>query len=633
MRLLRAFALLLLVAVLTPLALQSGVVSAQNEQRTVTILETSDIHGNLMAWDYYTNKPAEWGMTKVASLIKQERAIDPNVLLVDSGDTIQGSPLTYYYNVIDKNAAHPMAAVFNTLKYDAAALGNHEFNYGLDVLNRYASQAQYPVMSANTRKSDGSEAFKPYVIKDVNGVKVGLLALTTPAVPTWEKPANIAGLQFADPVEIAKQYVPQIRAEGANIVVVIQHIGWEKQPADATKPEAWLTDHNTWRDTGSLPGENVSIKLAQEVPGIDAILTGHSHLNVPKALINNVLLTEPSYWGRNLSKVTITVEKNGDSWNVVNKDSTTLSVTNVAEDQEIKALVQPYHDQTLSYISQPVGTASAEFAGGPKARYRDSALADLINNVQKQAAADAGYPVDLSLAAIFTDGGMIPAGQITLRDAYSIYIYDNTLYVMEINGDILRRALERNAEYFRQLDPNALPSDPKAVVNDNARDYNWDLYTDIEYNYDLTKPAGQRVTTLQLNGTDITPEQTLRIAINNYRAGGGGGFAMFREGKIVYQSTSEIRDLIAESVKNAGTIDPTVINKINFTLVPDLYANYFGAASQPTATPVPAQPTATPAPGVPITLPDTSVNQPSYAWVWAAVAMALLMMGLVVRRN
>lgn len=645
--------LLGLLSVLALLATPAA--NAEDKTATITLLQTTDLHTNLLAWDYYTGQPAEWGLAKVATLIKQERAADPSALLLDSGDTIQGTPLGYYYAAIDKNAPHPMAVTMNALKYDVAALGNHEFNYGQDNLNRWISQVNFPVLSANIRKSDGSEAYTPYVIKEVNGVNVGILGMTTPSIPNWEKPENIAGLRFDNPVETAKQYVPKMRSEGADIIVVLQHIGWDKLPKDSAKPESWLTDPSTWQDAGSLPEENLTIELAQQVPGIDVILAGHSHLDVPKTVINGVLIMESSYWGRVLGKVTLQLERKGKSWQVVSKDSKTTSVKGVQQDTEIKDLAYPYHGQTLQYISTPIGTSAGVFEGGPKGRYIDGALADLINTVQSEAAAAAGYPVDISLAALFTDGGMIPQGQITLRDTYSTYIYDNTLYVLEINGDILRRALEKDAEYFKQVDPNALPAEPKGVVTDNARDYNWDIYTGVDYTIDITKPAGQRVTKLQFKGKDVTPDQKFRIAINNYRASGGGGFAMFKEGTRVWSSTSEVRDLMAAYVQAKGTIDPTVINTRNFTLVPDLYAHYYGAApaaNQSTSANQSANTgssSALPSAGTgssntspassagsttrrPVSLPNTG-DTSNPVWLLGVVALLVIGAGLVLRRR
>jgi 2',3'-cyclic-nucleotide 2'-phosphodiesterase/3'-nucleotidase len=594
---------------------------------TITLLQTTDLHANLVAWDYYTGQNAEWGLAKVATLIKQERALDPDALLLDSGDTIQGTPLGYYYSEIDKNAPHPMAVTMNALGYDVAALGNHEFNYGPDTLNRWIGQLNFPVLSANIRKSDGSEAFTPYIIKEVKGVKIGILGMTTPHIPNWEKAENIVGLRFDDPVETAKQYVPQIRAEGADIVVVVQHIGWDKTPASTSSPDNWLTDPSTWVSTNSPGRENTTVELAESVPGIDVILAGHSHLDVPKTIVNGVLIIESSYWGRSLGKVTLELQKDGDSWQVISKDSKTTSVGGVAQDDELYGLAHPYHDQTVQYINTPVGNAAAAFEGGPRGRYADGALADLINTVQSEAAAEAGYPVDISVAALFVDAGQIPAGQITLRDVYSTYIYDNTLYVIEINGDILRRALEANASYFRTLDPNNLPADPKGVVAENKRDYAYDLFSGIDYTYDLTKPEGERLVKLQFKGVDVTPEQTFRVAINNYRAVGGAGFPMYREGTQVWGSTSEIRDLMAAYAQKHGTIDPAAVNVKNYTLIPDLYTHYFGAA--PVA-PAPSQPEPAPQPApVPAELPRTGGENNWPALV--LVALVVMVSGLYMR--
>jgi 2',3'-cyclic-nucleotide 2'-phosphodiesterase / 3'-nucleotidase len=616
---------LLLAALLAPALLVAPVAGAQGETQMITILQTSDLHTNLMPWDYYTGTVADWGLARVATLIKQERAKDPNLLLLDSGDTIQGTPLGFYYARIDQQAAHPMAVTMNALKYDAAAIGNHEFNYGLDTLNRWKSQLNFPLLSANTRTTAGGEAFQPYVIKEVNGVKVGVLGLTTPAIPNWEKPENIAGLRWDNPVEIAKQYVPKMRSEGADVVVISQHIGWDKVPSPTNNPSAWLSDPNTWQPSGSLPDENLTIELAQQVPGIDVILAGHSHLDVPKALINGVLIVEPSYWGRALAKVTLQLQRDGGAWKVAGKDSGLQYVKGVEADKELTDLSYPYHDQTLKYISTPIGAATGAFEGGPQARYTDSPLADLINVVQSEAAAAAGYPVDISLAAIFNDTGRIPQGQIALRDAYSAYIYDNTLYVLEINGDILRRALEKDAEYFKQADPNAIPAEPKGLVSEQARDYNWDIYTGVDYTIDIAKPVGQRVTKLQFKGQDVRPEQTFRIAINNYRASGGGGFGMFREGTRVWASTNEIRDLIAAYVQANQPLDPGKINVRNFTLVPDLYATYYGNG----------QPSAQPAGGAaqtPASLPNTG-GESELIWLGGLVALASISAGVAFRRR
>ncbi|HSP80704.1 MAG TPA: 5'-nucleotidase C-terminal domain-containing protein, partial [Myxococcaceae bacterium] len=534
------------------------------------------------------------GLAKVATLVKQSREQNPCNLLLDTGDTIQGTPLGTYYALLDNTPKHPMAVAMNELGYDAMALGNHEFNYGLDVLGKFKGEVTFPLLGANVRKSaDGSEAFTPYILKEVCGVKVGVLGLVTPGVTTWERPENIPGLRFDDPLETALTYVPKLRQEGADVVVVAIHSGPDKQPTGrATDPASWLIDYSDstqWVDRGNLPGENQAVQIAQQVAGIDVLLTGHTHQPIPKMLLKNVqgedvLLVQPNRWGSHVSEVDLAMVYEDGHWTVDTKDSRLHVVDDtVAADSQVTQLTQSYHDTTLQYVSTKIGTALAAFPGGYPARFVDSALADLINTVQEEAAAQNGYPVDFSLAAIFTDEGMLPAGDLTLRDAYSIYIYDNTLYVMEINGSILRRALELNAHYFVQWNPSAPPdaSNPETAKSTSVQNYNWDLYSKIEYGYDLTQPAGQRLTHLRFNGVDVLDDQVFRIAINNYRGSGGGGYAMFKEGRILWTSADGVRDYIAQYIQSHPDLDPNGVNACNFTLSPDPYAHYFQASLGP----------------------------------------------------
>jgi 2',3'-cyclic-nucleotide 2'-phosphodiesterase/3'-nucleotidase len=564
--------------------------------RTLTLLQTSDLHTNIFPWDYFTGTPdAKRGVAKVATLIQQERAKNPDcTLLVDTGDTIQGTPLGTYYALVDNAPKHPMAAAMNELGYAAMALGNHEFNYGLGVLEKFRGEVNFPILGANVRKSaDGSEAFTPYVIQRVCGVKVGILGLVTPGVSTWERPDNISGLRFDDPLETAKTYVPKLKAAGVDIVIVAIHSGPDKQPTgSASAPASWLADYadgTKWADRGNLPGENEAVQIAQQVPGVDVLLTGHTHQPIPKMLLKNkdgreVILTQPNRWGSHLADIQLKLTWNNGGWEVLSHDSQLLAVDDkVAEDATVKRLTQSYHDTTVTYVNQKIGTTGAAFPGGFAARYVDSALADLINTVQEEAAHEAGHDVDLSLAAIFTNDGALPAGDITLRDAYSVYIYDNTLYVMEINGSILRRALEMNANYFTTLDPNALPAKPEGAkaTTPSIADYNWDLYSRVDYGYDLTKPAGSRLTHLRFNGKDVTNDQVFRVAINNYRGGGGGGYSMFKEGRLLWTSADGVRDYMARYLQAHQGLTPDAVNTCNFSLAPNLYDNYFAATLGP----------------------------------------------------
>ncbi|MCE9667053.1 5'-nucleotidase C-terminal domain-containing protein [Myxococcus stipitatus] len=560
--------------------------------RTLTLLQTSDLHTNIFPWDYFSGKPdAKRGVAKVATLVKQAReANGACTLLVDTGDTIQGTPLGTYYALVDNAPVHPMAAAMNELGYAAMALGNHEFNFGQDVLEKFKSEVNFPLLGANVRKSaDGSEAFTPYVIKTVCDVKVGILGLVTPGVTTWERAENIAGLRFDDPLETARQYVPRMKAAGADVVVVAIHGGPDKQPVgSASNPDSWLADYaddSKWTDRGNLPGENQAVQIAQQVAGIDVLLTGHTHQPIPKMLLKNqdggeVLLTQPNRWGSHLADVQLRVTWDGKQWGVDSHDARLHAVDDtVAEDAAVVQRTQSYHDTTVAYVNQKIGTTTGVFPGGFAARYVDGPLGDLINIVQEQAALEAGYTVDLSLGAIFTNDVSLPAGDVTLRDAYSVYIYDNTLYVMEINGSILRRAVEMNANYFATINPASLPATPAGAkaTSPSIADYNYDLYSHIDYGYDLTKPAGSRLTHLRFKGQDVTDDQVFIVAINNYRAGGGGGYSMFREGRVLWTSADGVRDYMARYLQDHQGLSPDAVNTCNFSLAPDLYTPYYEA--------------------------------------------------------
>ncbi len=577
---------LFLVVCLLMSVVGAGPVFAQ-EPTTITILETSDLHGHLYNWDFFGNAEKEQGLAVVSTLVKQERAADPDLLLLDNGDTIQGTPLIYYYNTQKSDDANPMGVVMNAMNYDAMTIGNHEYNYGQPVLDKFIGEAQFPVMSANIRTSDGDEKYTPYIIKEVKGVKVGILGLTTVGIPVWEKDENIAGLRFDSAVEIAQQYVPQMKAEGAQVIVALAHSGTHVEPADTRAEGAWMTDYTTWVDKGyaDVPDQNFIIKLAEAVPEIDVILAGHAHAQIPQAMINGVLIAEPYRWGAGLTKVTVKVDAAGQ---VIDKTGEFLATAEVAPDPEILDLAKPYQDTALEYVNSTIGEAAGDFPGAFESRWKDGPLADFINTVQLEMAKEAGYPAEVSLAAIFNNTGQFKTGPVKMTDVYGIYQYDNTLYVIEVTGDILKRALEHDAKYWVQVDPNNIPAgDAEALVAGDVRDYNWDMYSGIEYKLDLTKPVGERVVELNYQGAPIAPEQTFVMAINNYRGGGGGGYSMFTEGKVLWKSMSEIRDYMANYIQTKGLLDPQEYYVENWSLLPTAI---YGAAEAPAALPVSGAP-------------------------------------------
>ncbi|MGB8984718.1 MAG: 5'-nucleotidase C-terminal domain-containing protein [Anaerolineales bacterium] len=539
----RSVSLVIALALLFSLFATSTTPASAAETRDIVILGTSDIHGNVQNYDYFSDivptGSSQRGLTKVLSYVKGVLASNPNTILIDNGDTIQGTPLAYYFNMVDTSVENPLAAAMNSMNYVALTVGNHEFNYGPAVLNKFQSDAEFPLLSANVTGCR-DYTFQPYVIEEVAGVQVGILGLTPPAVTHWERPENIVDCVFGDAMAAANYYVPIMRAEGADVIVVSAHTGLDET-------------YGYGRD------ENFAKFLANEVPGIDVILAGHAHALVASQVINGVLVTEPGYHTRNISDIRITLSGSGSDWTVTTKTSTAPAVSSYAEDAGLLALLQPYHTTTVAYINTPIGVATEAFPGGFTARIADGPLADLINQVQMDAAAEAGFPVEASAAALFTNQALLNAGPIKLKDAYAVYIYDNTLYVIEATGQMIKDELEWTATYWNQY-----YYEPAGVtVNSAVRDYNYDLWAGIEYKIDVTKPVGQRVVELKLNGQPLAMDQVARVALNNYRATG-----KFPAAARLYQSTTEVRELITDWIMERGTISPSDVYVHNYDLLP-----------------------------------------------------------------
>jgi len=499
---------------------------------TISLLGTTDLHGNVYPIDYYSNRPANRGLAKIATLIQQARAEQPNTLLLDSGDTIQGTPLAYYFSRKEASKPNPTVAVMNALRYDAMAVGNHEFNFGLDVLLKAKSEAKFPWLAANIEgPASGNEHFASYIIKDVAGVKVGIVGFITPGVPRWEIPAHYRGYSFQQIVDAARRVIPEVRAK-ADLVVVIAHSGLERDPQTGEV-----------RSGDQIPGENAIWSLAEAAPGIDVILYGHSHQEMPEKVVNGVLLTQARNWGQSLARADVTMERDAaGKWRVVSKKSTTIPVTDATEpDPEILALAKPYHEATQAYLDRPVATSTVSLKG-ETARYEDHPFVDLIHAMQLEYG-----QADASMATLFLTRAEIPAGPVTVRQIASLYIYENTIYTVEMTGAQLAAAIEHAAGFF-----------PDWPAREGARlrlpGYNADCAQGVEYEIDLTRPKGQRVQKLTRNGKPLDPQVKLLVAINNYRYAGGGYYKMYEGLPVLYRSPQEARDLLIEYVTRTGKI-------------------------------------------------------------------------------
>jgi 2',3'-cyclic-nucleotide 2'-phosphodiesterase/3'-nucleotidase len=514
----------------------------------ITILGTTDLHGNINPIDYYTNKPDNRGLAKVATLIKRVRREHPNVLLLDSGDTIQGSPLASFHSRKNNQPPNPMMLVMNSLNYDAMAVGNHEYNFGLKVLEKARAEAKFPWLSANTYDIAKQQPhYKPYIVKEVAGVRIGILGLTTPGVPNWDNPPNYAGLEFHEPLAEARKWVPVLRdKEKADVVVIAMHMGLGE---DLRTGEV---------SPGQVQHENQAITIAKEVPGVDVIFMGHTHRDVPSLYLNGVLLTQANHWGRHLARADVYLQKSDTGWRVYAKSARTLPADDRVEaDPDVVRLAEPYDNETQGWLAKVIGQ-SAEELTAKEARFRDTAILDLIQKVQLEAG-----KADVSMVASFNSEARIAKGPVSVRDIAGLYVYENTLVVLEVTGQQLKDALEHSAKYFKTYVPGKTPAD---LIDEKIPAYNFDIAEGVTYELDLSKPIGQRIQNLRFRNQPLAPVRKLRLATNNYRVNGGGGYTMYKNAPVVYRSSEEIRELIIDWLERNKTV-PVKANN-NWRLVP-----------------------------------------------------------------
>jgi 2',3'-cyclic-nucleotide 2'-phosphodiesterase/3'-nucleotidase len=490
---------------------------------TVTLLATTDLHGNLYPIDYYTGEPVDRGLAKIASLVETVRRENPNTLLMDCGDTIQGTPLEslYQHYVItgrlplslrfsgEPLRGDPMMLAMNRLGYRAMVLGNHEFNFGLKSIERARADAQFPWLSANTAVTPGAKVkpFEPYIVETLNGVKVAVVGLTTPDIPQWEEPAHYRGYRFLPLAESGRAALSELRRKHRpDLVVLAVH-------------------------------DEVDDKLAAAFPGVDAIVFGHTHQQVAGRRVGDVLVVQPKNWGVSLARLDFLLAGAPGDWKVAEKRSRLVRVTEKTPAEEaILRLAQPYHEVTERYLTKPVAEAPAAM-DSRLGRVMDSPLVDAIHQVQLYYA-----KADVSFTALFNTRVTVPKGPVTIRQIAALYIYENELYAVEGTGRMVREALENAARFFRSCPDEACSRGP--LMNRAIPGFNYDMAEGVDYEIDLRRPGGQRVVNLRWKGRPLQPEQKLRLAVNNYRAGGSGGYGMFRDAKVLWRSSEDIRSLV-----------------------------------------------------------------------------------------
>jgi 2',3'-cyclic-nucleotide 2'-phosphodiesterase/3'-nucleotidase len=498
----------------------------------LTVAATTDVHGYVAGWNYLTGRPdTVRGLARIATIIDSIRTASGTLpVLVDAGDMLQGTALTYVAARVDTTMKNPVIGAMNAMQYDAAAVGNHEFDYGLETLDRAAREAEFPLLSANIYGPNGQRRFTAWAVEIRRGIKVAIVGATTPGAMVLDRDQLAGRLQVRDIIPDVRSAVRDARNAGAAVVVLVVHSG--------------LNEPSTYDTVGTgVASENVAARVAHEVPGIDVIVYGHTHKEMADTVIAGTLLMQPGNWATSLAVAQLRLERRNGRWAVTSKRSRLIQAVHHREDSQILAVVEEGHRVAVRYVSTTIGTTSVAWRLD-SARVVDTPLIDFVLDVERRASG-----AQLASTAVFSLDASLAPGPITVARMAALYPYDNTLRAIKITGAQLRAYLEYSARYFRS-DAGRIEPDP------TIPGYNYDVVGGVDYEIDVAKPVGSRVTKLELGGRPVVATDTFSMALSNFRQSGGGGYAMLHDSPVVYDEHRDIRQLLIDEVKRRGSLTP-----------------------------------------------------------------------------
>jgi 2',3'-cyclic-nucleotide 2'-phosphodiesterase/3'-nucleotidase len=498
----------------------------------LVVAATTDVHGYIEGWNYLTGRPDSLrGLARLATIVDSiRRSTGALPILVDAGDMLQGTALTYTAARLDTTVRHPVIAAMNAMGYDAAVIGNHEFDYGLPALDRAMRQANFPLLAANVYGPNGQRRFAAWTVEIRRGVKVAIVGATTPGAMVLDRDQLAGKLQVRDVIPDLRSAVREARNAGAAVVIAVVHSG--------------LDEPSTYDTVGTGAGsENVAARLAHEVPGIDVIVYGHTHKEMADTVIAGTLLMQPKNFATSLAVARLRLERRNGRWAVTYKHGWVIQAVHHREDSQVLAVAAEGHRLAVRYVATTIGNTPAAWRAD-SGRVTATPLTDFVLDVERRASG-----AQLASTAVFSVDNSLAPGPITVGEMAALYPYENTLRAVRISGAQLRAYLEHSARYFRS-DASGVEPDP------TIPGYNYDVVGGVDYEIDVSRPIGDRVTRLEFQGKPVAPADTFTMAVSNFRQAGGGGFSMLHDAPVVYDQQRDIRELLIEEVRKRGTIRP-----------------------------------------------------------------------------